>query len=62
MNEVNSTNQLNTSIMYFTGKSIADSLKAALDWAKAHGVSIGNYYIQKFDGRSILADYHAKTQ
>jgi len=59
MNEVPATNQLNITIMYFTGKTLPDSLEAAVDWAKSRGVAIGNYYVQKSDGRSILVDYHA---
>ena len=61
MQPVTQLKELGTSLMYFTGKTLEDSLKAAADWAKVHKVTMGRYYRQPpFGGSktiSILADY-----
>jgi hypothetical protein len=59
MQPVNSLNELGTQVMYFTGKTLDDSLLAAQSWAKTRGVTLQRYYVQKLDKKSIIADYVA---
>jgi len=52
---------LSNRVMYFSGINIADTLRRAAEWGKAHCVTMGSYYVQRaFGGRSIIADYEVK--
>jgi C4-dicarboxylate-specific signal transduction histidine kinase len=51
---VTAINQLGEYVVFFTGRTLADSLKAAQDWAAGNGTKLEKYYVQKMDGRSII--------
>jgi hypothetical protein len=61
MQPVNLITELGEHIMYFTGRTLDEALKAAQDWARVRRVTMGRYYQQPpFGGSrtvSILADY-----
>jgi len=57
MTQVAHIRQLSEHVQPFTGETEYASIKAAEAWGAAHGVTMEKYYLQKFDGRSIIADY-----
>lgn len=54
MKQVQHIKDLEPSVMYFTGRTVSDSIQAAEEWAKRNGLLLSNYYIQVSNGRSIL--------
>jgi hypothetical protein len=54
MNQVTHIKNLGKSVMYFTGKTVSESIANAEAWAKKRGVVLSNYYLQVSNGRSII--------
>lgn len=54
MKQVQHIKDLEKSVMYFTGKTVDESIREAEAWAKRRGVILSNFYIQVSTGRSII--------
>jgi hypothetical protein len=54
MKQVQRVKDLEKRVMYFTGKTVDESIREAEAWAKKNGVVLSNYYIQVSTKRSII--------